>query len=432
MSRSNIPKKKRRILEYLVKNGVAWYSELCRKGKDEKEREEFPSSSKTVLRWLHELESQRLIKVVKKQQGFGVIMGRPKTFYGLTLMGLCRAFSSVDGKLEKYVPIVKDRFKEDLPLVFGKWGHFRKQGVEGIATKHLLDVMKTCSSKYTSFLAKCEQYKGREDSGFFKETREKWMKEESGARRITDVFLYYRLKRRTLVEMEEGFSASPLGSEETSKLISVINEDEELRLYRLIVERRDREETASKNRPYAPEYVESTRSSASIEERLVERLFFKLSGVDPYQEIVDDIYGKDYFKAALKLTRLYVGFPLENIEQLRDRVPSFLKHLVEWTFPETARLEIITLRESGKDIEDDLKKDLDKISVEMLAAQYFYDLEPIKVWNQTFYQVKPHKKRIQTLEEHPGEARAAAFSWAQAIIEELGAKEENKPRTSSF
>lgn len=424
MSSSSIAKKEKLVLRYLIKNGVAWYSKLCEEGTIEPEK---TISNKTVLKWLHELESLRLIKAVeKKQEAF---MGRPKTLYGLTLMGLCYAFDCVDGELENYVPMVKNRFKEALPLVFGEWGYFRKQGVEGIATKHLLNVLKICGSEYDTLLRRSEdlQRKGKSPySGFYEEIREKWMHEEQWARRITDLFLFHGLKplsERTFRGLQGTTSPGILSYGEKQELNEAFTHKEELRLYRLLVESHEpghEKKNFFRVKLHIPKYFESAQSPTAIGERIVERMVFKLRGRDPYQEVVDAIRGEDYYQAALKLTNLYVGFPFESAEEATSTVPSFLKNLVEMTCPEKTRAKIIAMRESGKDYGEDLKKGLDKIGVELLAAQYFYKHSLFKIWDLTVYCIKPRKKRIKMLEEHPDKARASALKWVQSIQSRVG------------
>jgi len=417
----NLKGKEKEFLQILAKKGPKTYYDLYAK------RRENIASSSTVWEAKKHLHKLNLIK--EKKPKVEIVTGRERKYYDLTLMGLFLAF--------EYDPIenvdkIADRFRKELPLVFGKWHYFKEQGAKDIVRKHLVNVMKICAFEYQRFLEGVEQRdeKYRRYSSLLEKMEEKWMKERAWAARITDLFLYRGLETEHLVQLSRDKTLSKVGYgvlsfEEKAKLNSAIENDEELRLYKMMLQRRDAKEYLEKAKRYGYARPEFVRMPAKIEERLIERSVFRLlKKPDPYYEIIDAIFNQDFFVAALKLTEQYVGFPFENEEAVAG-VPQFLRLLIERIFPQIGK-EIMEARKNRGKLREDVKKYLDEVSLQLLSASYFYGFEPVKVWDQTFHRMYPHKKRLEKLENEPKKAKAVALKWARIMREILTAPKDPK------
>ena len=427
MSLKEITDKEKKILEVLATKGLKTYYELYAKktyyNSHTKKKEKIGSSS-TVWKGLEKLKKMGLVVKLKSPRKEKGQKGRERKPYKLTLMGLLLAFFY--GSLERYINKIADGFKEILPLVFGKWKYFIEQGAKDIVKKHLVSVMKLCAFEYLRFLMEIKQHdetKDRRYPSFHEKIREKWKKEKTWAIRITDVFLYYGLESEHLSRFfryekpgEIGYKV--LSFDEQSKLNSIIRNDEELRLYKLALQRREAKNYIWKAKLYRPEHF---KMPIQIEEKIIERLFFKLWKRDPYDEIINAIYDEDYFTTAFKLTELYVEFPFEDANETIRAVPQFILHLIEIQNP-LINLAITTARQKHEKLPDNVKRYLDKASLDAMSAYYFFKLEPVKVWDQTFYRIRRREKRIERLKNKPEEAKAEALKRARMLLEQVKAE----------
>ena len=416
-----ITNKEKKILEVLATKGLKTYYDLYAKKKEN------IGSSSTVWQGLKKLENMNLIEQKgsgEEPSGKESWRGRRKKYYGLTLFGLLLAF--LYGSLEKYIEGIADRFKDDLPLVFGKWKYFIKQRARDIIKKHLVSAMKLCAFEYLRFLMEIKEHneiKDRKYLSLHEKIREKWKKEKPWAVRITDVFLYYGLEREHLGEFFRYKKAGEIGYkvlsfDEKSKLNSIIENDEELHLYKLMLQRREAKKYVLKGKLYRSEFF---GRPIEIEGRLIERLFFRLWKRDPYDEIINALYEEDYFTAGFKLTEQYVGFPFEDANEATLAIPQFILHLIEIRNP-LIGLAITTARQKHEKLPDDIKEYLDEAGLEALSTFYFFALEPVKVWDQTFYRIRRREKRIERLKNKPEEAKAEALKWASIILEQVKAE----------
>ena len=258
-------------------------------------------------------------------------------------------------------------------------------------------------------------------AGLLDKWKENQRSEEKWAVRITEEFLYYGIEAPNPVEyilrkmLDEEFPEdrivpeyTVLTSDEQSELRSIIDKDEDLHLYRLILEKREKDIHYERTL----RFMGTKKSPYETFNKVHERLAFRLHHIpDPYDEIAEAICNEDYFTASLKLYELYVGSPFESETKAIEAIPQFLLGLLMVRRPLIV-LDRIRLHK-GKKLKEETKNYLDKSSIEALSAHYFYYLEEVRVWNQTFYRIKPHKERIEKLKNNPEEVKAEALRWAQ-------------------
>lgn len=404
--------------------------ELAKKTSIEKDGEPKIYSYPAVRKYMPELVKKGLVKKIRE----GTYHGHKTTWYDITIMGMMTSFLRHD--ILKSMYRISRAFENELPLVFGKWDYFIEQGAKDIITKHLVKTMQICAFEYQRFLDYVKEYpeaKDRRYFPFFKRHRERWMKERAWATRITDLFLYYALETEYLMQFSrEGTLGKSgygdLSYEETSKLKSVIDRDKNLHLYKMMLQRRDAEKHLEKSKRYQHARPEFFRMPIKIEERLRERLLFRLVlKHDPYNEIIDAVFDEDFFTAALKLTEQYVGFPFEAAKEAVAAVPQFLLNLLRMRNP-ILDLAMMEAERKHEKYPDDVKEYLDEVSLKAMAAQYFYDFksDPVKVWDLTFYQIFRQEKRLEKLKNEPKKAKAVALEWARIMREVLETPKDSK------
>lgn len=128
-SRWELTETEEKILRALAEKGPRTYYDIYKKEK--------LCSSSTAWKLIKNLEKNGYVEV-KKEEMFR-FRGRKKKFYGLTLRGLSVALQKRPGW--EHIDTIAKQQEKLLPLIFGKWRHF-KEYVDGEKlTDALRDVM---------------------------------------------------------------------------------------------------------------------------------------------------------------------------------------------------------------------------------------------------------------------------------------------------
>ncbi len=364
----------------------------------------------TVFRQLKKMRKKKLVKVVatitsKKR-------GKDKDIFSLTLFGWLVCYGQNVLSVEN-VPYLVEALKEDVPLVFGEWDYFEKEGVKEIAEKHLVNTMKVCFSKYLSLLANADvQIKIRKKDNpnfpkteFWKDFYEVWLTEKRWAKQLTDVFLYHGFKINN--PFEYTLDIDMLTVDEKEKLRKAFNRNMRLYFYRTVICRQDNTiptilDIASpfdfgmksfiefRNKFFNP--IDCSDKIANLMS-----LKFKEEGksknISPFLDISNLIYNQNYFFATLKVCELYLNYPFLNWEE-------FFTAILDCMIGEAdSMVSHIHLRsEINKTKISTTRKDNYKSAMlEILAALTFFDIEPIQVWDTTFYQMKANAEKYGKL-----------------------------------
>lgn len=128
-SRWELTETEEKILRTLAEKGARTYYDIYRKEK--------LCSSSTAWKLIKNLEKNGYVEV-KKEEKFQ-FRGRKKKFYGLTLRGLSVALQKRPGW--EHIDVIAKQQETLLPLILGKWRHF-KEYVDGEKlTDALRDIM---------------------------------------------------------------------------------------------------------------------------------------------------------------------------------------------------------------------------------------------------------------------------------------------------
>ena len=176
----NMSQTEEKILKSLVEKPKTYYVLF--------KHEEVAKSNTTVLETLQKMDNKKWIteETTKDYE-------RNQKPYKLTLFGILVGYNQ--GVLTtKHIPRIVETFKEDIPLVFGEWDYFKKEEVEKIATKHLMNTLKGCGTVRKQVLDGWKKYAQTKDQ---QKTRlenaynnSEWLTQEDVAQKINNVFLF--------------------------------------------------------------------------------------------------------------------------------------------------------------------------------------------------------------------------------------------------
>lgn len=125
-SRWDLTETEKKILNNLAEKGSRTYYDIYKK--------ERLCSSSTAWNLIKNLEKNGYVEV-KKEEKFE-LRGRKKKFYSLTLRGLSTALSNRSGW--KNIDTIVKQHESLLPLMFGKWQHFKKY----VDNKNMTDALR--------------------------------------------------------------------------------------------------------------------------------------------------------------------------------------------------------------------------------------------------------------------------------------------------
>lgn len=434
-----------KILLSLAKEKEKSYSTLL--------KERLAGSNKTILRSLKKLGPKKLnlVKLRKGENEKGFV-GRKSTYYRINLFGLLRLFYHFrkdENKLLKIfqkkivkplglesVPLIADIFKKEIPLVFGEWNYFKKEGVEEIAKKHLVDTLKYCGKEYKRFLEGLKEISKQER--FYeqrKKLQEKWKQEKNWAQLITQTFLYDSFQHLEhdvppqLLDINRLFISSLKGDDER-KLQQIIQKNEQLRLYCLTYARKESYLYAL----HKPKRRDSTfthkwdpfLTESEIYSTLLTKEMKEAGHPDPLYKIADTAFKGDCFSVAVEACQLYKNYTFTSVRECADAIFGLTQNLAKERNPflwfaltlEENDLE----KETQKMLLEKFKELTQKVGVKLepsdvieewkleifmiVSAMYFFALKEIRVWDGTFYQLELNPKRIEKFEESRKQAEA--------------------------
>ena len=125
-SRWDLTETENKILNNLAEKGSRTYYDIYKKEK--------LCSSSTAWNLIKNLEKNGYVEVKKEETT--EVRGRKKKFYSLTLRGLSTALSKRPGW--KHIDIIVKQQESLLPLIFGKWQHFKKY----VDNKNMTDALR--------------------------------------------------------------------------------------------------------------------------------------------------------------------------------------------------------------------------------------------------------------------------------------------------
>lgn len=119
------------ILELLAKEGPLNKYEI-----EKKLKAKAPADHKTIYNAMNDLKDLEHVTITKTETSR---VDRPIEFYDLAFLGLVALFQS-ERAID--IPRIATKYRDFLPLVFGKWDHFVKLGVEEVAEDLLKESFK--------------------------------------------------------------------------------------------------------------------------------------------------------------------------------------------------------------------------------------------------------------------------------------------------
>ena len=125
-SRWDLTETEKKILNNIAENGSRTYYDIFKKEK--------LCSSSTAWNLIKNLEKNGYVEVKKEETA--ELRGRKKKFYSLTLRGLSTALSKRPGW--KHLDAIVKQQESLLPLIFGKWQHFKKY----VDNKNMTDALR--------------------------------------------------------------------------------------------------------------------------------------------------------------------------------------------------------------------------------------------------------------------------------------------------
>lgn len=417
-----------KILLTLAKEREKSYTTLIKK-------KEIAKSNNTIHNSIKNLEFLHLIKSRKGENESPYVRGRKTTYYSLTLFGLLRLIyhfrKKDENKLEIFQkkdkkigtegnPQIVNMFKDDVPLVFGQWDHFKKEGVKKIAEKHLVNTLIFCSKNYQHSLENIDDIKDeRKLLPLIKRQIEKFKKEKTWAERITGIFLHYGFK--TDFRIKNHFvPIRVIPFDEQNKLKNIIQKNELLHLYCLMLSREDANSHTLDERLMYDSSHTLLWDHFTVEKKISDILITKmLEGAgypDPLYKIAYTALNEDWFSVAFELCNLYKNYTFTNIKEALKAIVRFTQNLAESRIPKI-RMAVMQKQIENKEIPKDLAKYLENLKLQTFAAMYFYHLKPIQVWDRTFCQLTPNVERLQQLKENRELAMTEAVVFAHKLQE---------------
>jgi len=372
----------------------------------------------TIFIKLKKLEQKKLVKVVRTQTSKK--RGKPKKIFGLTLFGWLICYGQ-NVLTAEHIPRLVEAFKDEVPLVFGKWDYFKKESVEKIAEKHLMNTMKICEFKHQSELIKNERIKKSFKSSKTmcnKDSFNKLFSEKYLAAEITDVFLFFGLTVECSIEYDALINS--LSDSERIKLREVFNRNKQLNFYRTWIGRNPKWSHLNFDFEFSGSISDGERKeffdypwqkffdSEKYNRKLIDMVEWKLdqeSGFKtPFDKIVNAIFEDDYFSATFELCKLYEIYPFISVDEIYNKIFTCMQFLA---------IYIKTIKHKTK-YHNDYKKSIDKATLEILAALHFFDIKTTQVWFMTFGQLTlnmPLKKFEQNKERLKPKALAFTESY---------------------
>jgi DNA-binding Lrp family transcriptional regulator len=379
----------------------------------------------TVFRQLKKLKNKNLVKVVatitsKKR-------GKDKDIFGLTLFGLLVGFRE-DVLTTKHLPQIIEVFKEDIPLVFGEWSYFKKEGVLEIAEKHLVDVLKYCGREYKRFLENLKEISKQER--FYerkKEIQEKWRQENAWAQLITQTFLYDSFQhperdvQPRLIDISRLF-ASSLKEDDEKKLQQIIWKNEQLRLYCLMCAREETYSNSLRSRSFR---MHDGNQNLLWDTFTVEKKIENIMLGIPYAvfKVANLALIDDWFSVAFELCKLYENYTFNSEKEAQQKIQRFTQHLAELRYG--CVLNPLYPQESYNDLTKEQKDLLREQEIGTTVALSFFIFKPVQVWDKTYYQLKPNKKRIERLEKNREQTISTLKRHARHVYKELESRKES-------
>ena len=390
--------------------------------------EELEIHYSTVFRQLKKLEKKNLVKVVKTEKARK--RGKDKKFFGLTLLGWLTCYGQ-NILTTEYIPNLVEAFKDEVPLILGKWDYFKNEGVEKIAEKHLVNTLKICEFKYQAEVMKGERV-NKSNSICDKDPSDKLISERMLAAEVTDVFLFFALTSKYSSEYRGLFA--PLSHFDEIRLKEVLNRNKQLNFYRTQMGRRlewshldfEFEFSSSilgKNKEFCDYPWQKFFDSEKCNRKLIDMLFMKLDKErdfkTPFEKIVNAVFDGNYFSATFEMCKLYEAYPFVSVDEIHNK----LFTIIEFLAIERIKQKTRNLHLTPEKYREEYTKCLRKATLEILAALQLFKIKFTQVWVTIFGQLTLNvslKRFEQNKEQSKAEALASTESWVKDNNIDLG------------
>jgi hypothetical protein len=372
-------------------------------------------------------EEKNLIRLVPKQakkkyssRKYKDNRGRRKDVYDLTLLGWIVVSGEVNLGIY-HISRMIEVFEEDIPLIFGEWEYFKKEGVEEIARKHLENTMKKFYSVYLSIVSIAERRSKKlkrenpdfSEKDFWEEFNEEMLNIKTWVKRLTENFLYFGLYEKSPFEHE--LTINKLSQSEKNKLQEVFNKKTQLYLYRTKIFRFSKmheskgvfSRTIDNYHPLFDRPIWDEIDFTDCTNKLLNLISYKISEerniiLDPFVDIVDSVYNEEYYFATLKLWRVYENYFFICWEEYFSALFNCMYNLAT----------VMDSRTPSKD-----KKPLETAILEILATLSNFDIETVQVWDTTLYRMKTKVEKVKKNTENWTKVKSQLETWGVEFSE---------------
>lgn len=341
--------------------------------------------------------------------------GRRKDIYDLTLLGWIVFFGLGDPESKHISRLVKT-FKDYVPLVFGEWEYFKKEGVEEIAKKHLSNTLKICEFKYQMELLKIER--GKKD---LKNIKNLIVNERGLAYEITKTFLFNGFNEEILVEHKDLINEIPI--EEIHKLEKVFDKHNKLYLFRF---EKYKMQTLKSSLQNDKLFFSIILDSYKFEPELSALLRSKIDNANGVKsldiKVVNSVFNDDYFEATINLCKMYQNFWFKSYNEIIEKIIKLMNKLAYMRIQDVIEKIDCDLNEIESKWDNELPKLRHRAIIEILAAFSLFKLQTTEVCyvpgiNQNFGKLTlniPFKK----FEQNKKQAKAEAISITENYVNE--------------
>ena len=429
--------------DFMKKNGLSTTHKILKLLALQREKaqydipEELKIHYSTVFRQLKKLEKKNLVKVVRTEEARK--RGKDKKFFGLTLLGWLTCYGQNILTIEHISNLIVT-FKEEIPLVLGKWDYFKKEGVEHIAEKHLLNTMKICEVKHQAEIMKRERIIKRCPRLVPDPVSKYDIEQQVGSERmlavdITDVFLFFGLTRKYISEYRGIFD--PLQLFDEIRLKEVFNRNRQLNFYRTQIGRRIEwshldfnlefsNSILSEHKEYFDYPWQKFFNSEKYNQKLINMLFWKLDresgSKTPFEKVVNAVFEGDYFSATFEMCKLYEAYNFQSIEEIYNKVFTCIEFLAIERIKNKLRNQ--TRRITPKQHREKYVKYLRKASLEICSAFQLFEIAFTKTWFLTFGQLTS-KITLQEFEKNKDKIKAELLAFTKSLIKENNSELDN-------
>lgn len=333
--------------------------------------------------------------------------------YDLTLLGWV-LFSGKNRLTNGNIKRIKEKFKESIPLVFGEWEYFKKEGIEELAKKHLSNTLKICELKYQTELLKDKRRKVD-----LKNKKSLIVNETKLAYEITKIFLFNGLDEEFFLEFEDLINEIVI--EETYKLEKVFDKHNKLYLFRFEQFKFQKlKNSLNHDNFFFSNILDSYNLEPSLSAILTSKIN-KANGVESLDiKLVESIYNADYFTATIQLCKIYQNFWFESYREIITEIVEVMNRLAYIRIRDIIEKIDCNLNEIENKWNSELPKLRHKSMIEILAAFTFFKLQTTQICYVPGITHNFNKLSfnffLKKLDQNKKQARAEAISVVENYI----------------